>query len=369
LRVAADVDELERDGLAEAKIVGAIDLAHAAAPEERDDAVARGHDRAGRESARSARPRRHIAIGRRLVVLRQLVERRREVMVIQSDALFCLIAFAWVFVVIVIVAALAATRAGAWIGVVLATLLLILPNFTHGPIVYRGLVAFACTVCFACAIDFATTDRPATFARRLLKSFTFVAFIDPRVVSRQPPQLDKRALMSTILFALAAASAVLLWFVSPTIIRIVLGAIFILSIAEILTGVVRVATALFGITLRPVHDAPYRSRTILEFWSKRWNLVGARWFREHFYAPFRRTSVPLAMCVLFVASALMHGYLAVAIDWRVALSWAVFFLAQPVVIAIERVLRVRKWPPVAGRAWTMIVLISLLPLLLRPILA
>ena len=41
--------ELQRDRLFELEVVGAIDLAHAAAAEQRDDAVAAGEQRAGRE--------------------------------------------------------------------------------------------------------------------------------------------------------------------------------------------------------------------------------------------------------------------------------------------------------------------------------
>ena len=44
-------EELERDRLPEREIVGAVDLAHAAAAEERDQAVARGDDRSRREAA------------------------------------------------------------------------------------------------------------------------------------------------------------------------------------------------------------------------------------------------------------------------------------------------------------------------------
>ena len=43
--------ELQRHGLAELQIVGAVDLAHAAAAEQADDPVALGEDRAGRETA------------------------------------------------------------------------------------------------------------------------------------------------------------------------------------------------------------------------------------------------------------------------------------------------------------------------------
>jgi hypothetical protein len=43
--------QLESDRLSELQIFGAVHLAHAAAPERRDDAKAAGEQRAGRESA------------------------------------------------------------------------------------------------------------------------------------------------------------------------------------------------------------------------------------------------------------------------------------------------------------------------------
>ena len=45
--------ELERDRLLEREVVGTVDLAHPAAAEERDQAIARRDDRAWREAARS----------------------------------------------------------------------------------------------------------------------------------------------------------------------------------------------------------------------------------------------------------------------------------------------------------------------------
>jgi hypothetical protein len=43
--------ELQRDGLAELQVVGAVHLAHAAPAEPSDDAVAAAEERAGRETA------------------------------------------------------------------------------------------------------------------------------------------------------------------------------------------------------------------------------------------------------------------------------------------------------------------------------
>src|SRR6185503_19287794 len=47
--LAARREKLQRDGLAELRVVRAIDLAHAALAEDRGDAIAAGDDGAGRE--------------------------------------------------------------------------------------------------------------------------------------------------------------------------------------------------------------------------------------------------------------------------------------------------------------------------------
>ena len=72
--------ELQRDRLAELQVIGAVDLPHAAAPEESDDPVALGEDRPRREAAGVDRVRRreppHLRRGRR--PLRLLRHRRRR---------------------------------------------------------------------------------------------------------------------------------------------------------------------------------------------------------------------------------------------------------------------------------------------------
>ena len=83
-RIEVVGQELQRDGLAELEIVGAVDLAHAAAAERRDDAEAAGEERAGGEAppagaaGRGQRERsrvpeaRHVAGGARQIVHRAL---------------------------------------------------------------------------------------------------------------------------------------------------------------------------------------------------------------------------------------------------------------------------------------------------------
>jgi hypothetical protein len=54
--------------------------------------------------------------------------------------------------------------------------------------------------------------------------------------------------------------------------------------------------------------------------------------------------------------------------WRPAAACGAFFLAQPLLIAAERRLRVRRWPTAAGRAWTLGALAVTSPLVVEPVL-
>ena len=59
----------------------------------------------------------------------------------------------------------------------------------------------------------------------------------------------------------------------------------------------------------------------------------------------------------------MHAYLVAAV---IPMPWMVpaFFLAQPLLLLVERHMTVRRWPQLAARTWTIATLTALLPLLL-----
>ena len=65
--------ELQRHRLIERQILGAIDLAHAAAAEHRDEAISAGNDRAGCEALRVGSRARHRGDGRRRDAQRRIV--------------------------------------------------------------------------------------------------------------------------------------------------------------------------------------------------------------------------------------------------------------------------------------------------------
>jgi hypothetical protein len=273
----------------------------------------------------------------------------------------------------IVVAALGGSPAGARIGLVLSASLLPLPFFVEGG-TSRALLAFAIAVGLARAIDFAYGPAPAGFAARLAYLFALLVFVDTFSKSRCGRTFNQRAAMRAIVAVAAVACGVALWVGSidypPALryaLRCVSAAAIVLAGAEIVSSIVRLGSAMGGVSLPEVHNAPWLSRTLSEFWSRRWNPATARWFREHCFAHLSRHGTALALFATFAASAALHVYLiALAAGPEAMLSWAAFFLAQPLVILTERRLQVRRWPPAAGRAWTFTTLLLLSPLLFAP---
>lgn len=271
------------------------------------------------------------------------------------------------------VAALGGTRRGAQVGAFLAACLLPLPLLVDGGS-SRALLAFAVAVGLACAIDFASGPAPAGTAPRLVYIVSFLGLVDTFSPTRRPASLDGRAVARILIASMVAIAASAAWemsndFVAPAryLVRYLCAAVLILAAAEIVSHSVRFATSAFGLTVRPVHESPHLSRSVGEFWSRRWNPATARWLRRHSFLPLARRGAVVALFATFAASALLHIYLlSFAADPSALVSWGVFFLAQPVAILTEKRMNVRRWPPVAARVWTFSALLALSPLLFGP---
>ena len=136
------------------------------------------------------------------------------------------------------------------------------------------------------------------------------------------------------------------------------------------TASLPLAAAAFGLTLPPLMQSPWRAASLGEFWSERWNLFAANLFRKFCFAPLARRGVALALYATFLASAIVHVLLALAVlgNLKLSLIFGSFFLAQPFFITAERHLHVRRWRPAAGRIWTLTVLAITSPLLVEPML-
>jgi hypothetical protein len=138
-------------------------------------------------------------------------------------------------------------------------------------------------------------------------------------------------------------------------------------------AVVRLLSFLYrAVGLRPprLHDHPILSRSIAEFWGRRWNRIVGAWLGAVAFTPLSARGHPrLGIVLAFVLSALLHVYFTwAAVGLGLACTMASFFLVQPVLLLLERWLRVRNWPRLWQRAWTLGTLIALSPLFVEPFL-
>lgn len=274
------------------------------------------------------------------------------------------------------VSAMAQTPTGSYAALLSAALLAPLPALVLASPILKVVFAFLVIVLFVSATDFAFGPRPGTFLGRLAHVFGTLFFVDSTQIKTLPTHLDRLGAAQAVCALLAVGAVVALWphtealgTVARYIVRSLLSAVVVLALAELTTGLVRLVSAASGASLPPVHDAPYLSRTLNEFWTRRWNLATGSWLRRHCFSPLKRRGAVLALTGTFMASAVLHAYLFITVDLIVALTWAAFFLAQPPLLLVERRLRVRFWPLGLARIWTIAVLVSLLPLLLSPFLS
>jgi hypothetical protein len=147
------------------------------------------------------------------------------------------------------------------------------------------------------------------------------------------------------------------------------GGIMVLAYAEMITAGLPLVSAAFGLTVPQLMQSPWRSVSIGEFWTKRWNIFASqKVFRPYFFAPLARRSAALALVFVFFASGLAHAMLAfMAIGkWGLSLCCGVFFVVQPLLIAAERWMKVRRWRPAAGWMWTLAALTLTSPLFVEP---
>jgi hypothetical protein len=124
--------------------------------------------------------------------------------------------------------------------------------------------------------------------------------------------------------------------------------------------------------LRPprLHDHPILSRSIAEFWGRRWNRIVGAWLGAVAFAPLSARGYPrLGVVLAFVLSALLHIYFTwAAVGLGLAFMMASFFLLQPLLLLLERWLHVRSWRRPWQRTWTLGALIALSPLFVEPFL-
>ncbi len=274
-----------------------------------------------------------------------------------------------------LVAAIARSSVGARLARLLLLPLLALPWWLAGLPQQRLVFAYALMVLLASAFDFMTARRPASFAGRLGYMLAFAAMVDATSAVKVRRRLDQRAACRTVGALVVVALAVGGWIAVawwPDSVRVPLrlaaAIVLILAVAEVHRHLTRLLSTACGVEFAETFAQPLRSRTLTEFWSERWNRLGARWFRQHGFVPLRSRGVTLALFSLFGLSAAGHAYLiAAGAAPAAAAMWAAFFLVQAPLIIAERRLQVRRWPPLASHAWTVAVFGALSPLFFVPV--
>lgn len=253
-----------------------------------------------------------------------------------------------------------AARTAPW----LALALLPLPLAIDASPFARALLGcFLIMNCFR-SLDLRDDHPPRPFLRRLLH---LAIVVDSREMTLVGPRFDRGALLRIVLGAVAAYVAIQVTVAVQVPWRWATGGAFVFALFEISNGFVALLAGAAGVRLPSIANDAWRSTSLTDFWSRRWNLVISRILRRRAFDPLARRSLPLALFASFALSALLHAYLgAVAIDANAAILFGLFFLAQVPLLVIERFLRVRRWPPVLGWAWTFGCLALTAPLFMIP---
>ena len=240
------------------------------------------------------------------------------------------------------------------------------------PLFRAGVTLLALTVLIKTTLLLATPG-PWTLRRRL---WNVIAPFD--VVRARPvtPGLDRRVLLATVLHTVLLALAVLALLRLRThtgfahdVLRVLGGAVFVYTLVDVAAGAVTLVHRLAGVAVPVIQDHPVLSRSVAEFWGERWSHEMGDWLRRLVFRPLRRRHPRLALLATFGVSAAIHAWLfLVPLGSGAAISVALFFVVQGVVVLAEQPLRVSRWPEAPARAWTVGVLVGSSPLFTDPML-
>jgi hypothetical protein len=255
-------------------------------------------------------------------------------------------------------------------GVLVGGLFMAVPCYLWESPLSRFLLMCCAAFPFAVATMQLFAAPTAGFRERLTCAFTWLR---TREVKRRARGFDAAALLRLVVATVVLAAAVAAVKAVPPSghwwpVRWLAGGIMILAFAEMATAGHHFLTALIGLNAPALMQSPHLSTSIGEFWAERWNPAASLGIRKYFFAPLARRGAGLALCAAFFGSAVAHvmlPYMATG-RWGISLACGSFFLAQPLLIAAERRIKVRRWPSAAGRAWTLTALAITSPLFVEP---
>ena len=237
-------------------------------------------------------------------------------------------------------------------GVLLCGLFLAVPCFLDAKPLFRGLLMFLALLPLLVAALPMLAPSITDFRPRL---YFLMSWFGTRELKRRPRSFHAAALLQfvagTLAFAAMAAAvqaipASGLWFVP----RWLAGGLMLFAFAESATGFHNFLTALLGLTVPGLMNSPVLSRSIGEFWTERWNPGASVFFRKACYEPLARHGRVRALFAAFIVSGIWHLLLAYAVlgRWGMSVVWGAFFFVQPLLILLERRMKVRRWRPAAA---------------------
>ena len=130
---------------------------------------------------------------------------------------------------------------------------------------------------------------------------------------------------------------------------------------EVADAAFRSGYLLAGWRAPAVQRDPVVSRSLAEFWGRRWNrVVGGMLFRWFFRPVARRGSAALGVMAAFTASGLLHsGPTLVALDLGAAVQMQGFFMLHGGLVLLERALGVARWPSWAAHGWVVTMMLGM----------
>lgn len=241
--------------------------------------------------------------------------------------------------------------------------------------ILRGGLAIWTTWSLGRVIDLVGEAHDRSWGARLWHVF---GLVDTRQTTWVPPAVDTKALGKMITYAvLAIVGLMIAVAIAPHtngiwywLLRWLGGALFFYSLADAVEGAVRALYRAVGVVVPRQHMLPIASRSVQEFWGKRWNRAVGEWLRRHCFLPFaRRRQVRTGLVAAFCVSAVFHAYFTwVAVGGSMALAMVVFFLTQGVCVLLELWLGVAHWHPIYAHTWTVIAVLGCSPLFIEPLL-
>ncbi len=197
----------------------------------------------------------------------------------------------------------------------------------------RGGLAVWTTLSLGRVIDLVSESRELSFGARLWHVF---GLVDTRQTTRVPPAIDIKALGKTLAYAVLATIGLMVVIdLTPAtdgnwdwLLRLLGGALFFYSLADAVEGGVRTLYRAIGVCVPRQQIVPIVSRSVQEFWGKRWNRAVGAWLRTHCFLPFaHRRQIRTGLVAAFCTSAVFHAYFTwVAVGGVMAFAMVAFFL-------------------------------------------